>query len=260
MSGGLARDVGDLRGHPWGTLSERVNAMKNIGVYLSMFLLSVGFGYPALAQTAPVPSVRCVSDGQMGPTLAPMTSQSLWIPVASASRLAWYVSDRLAVLAPRGWKCVGLYGSNGSTLMVVPDDPRGLVSGRDSHINGQGIQLSKWYGDTSGRFEAARIAARLFPNRQAFVDAVANEGIVPKEEFRNVPFPDDRIQRLGADQVSFETPANKDGLGTMSRLMKSRDPIEGMVKMNGSNDATLLVVRLKSTQRDLAPTILLLNR
>ncbi|NML34370.1 hypothetical protein [Paraburkholderia antibiotica] len=160
------------------------------------------------------------------------------------------------MLAPRGWKCVGLYGSNGSTLFVVPGDPHQLALSQNSRIKGQGIQLSTSYGNTSGRFEAAKIAARLFPNRQAFVDAVANEGLLPKDEFRNGPFPRDRVQHLGPDQVAFETPANEDGLGTMSRLVKSQDPIQGIAKMNGSNDATLLVMRLNPTLRDLAPTIL----
>lgn len=230
--------------------------MKVFWLRLSMFLLSVGLSCSALAQTVPVPFVGCVSDGQMGPKPAPKTSKVPRLPVGLASRLAWYASGGLAVLAPRGWKCLGLYGSNGTMLFVVPNDLRQLALGHDGRIKGQGIQLSTSYGETSGRFEAAKIAARLFPDRQAFVDAVANEGIFPKEEFRNAPFPDDRIRRLGSDQVSFETPPNEDGLGTMSRLIKSKDPIQGMAKMNERNDATLLVVRLNPTLRDLAPTIL----
>jgi hypothetical protein len=229
--------------------------MRAVGPSLPIFLLSIGLSCSALAQTAPVPFVGCVSDGQTGLTPAPKTSKRPRLPAAAASRLAWYASNDLGVLAPRGWKCLGLYGSNGSILLVVPDDARQLAPGHDMRIKGQGIQLSTSFGETSGRFEAARIAARLFPNRQAFVDAVANEGIWPKEAFSNGPFPHDRIRRLGKDQVSFETPANEDGLGTMSRLVKSDDPIQGMAKMNEDNDATLLVVRLNPALRDLAPAI-----
>ncbi|MCX4173971.1 MULTISPECIES: hypothetical protein [Paraburkholderia] len=97
--------------------------------------------------------------------------------------------------------------------------------------------------------------AAVFPNRQAFVDAVANEGISPKEAFRNCVFPNDCIRRFGSDQVSFETPTNEDGIGTMSRLVKSEDPIQGMAKMNEDNDATLLVMRLNPALRNLGPTI-----
>jgi hypothetical protein len=230
--------------------------MKGVGLALSILLLSVGPSGSALAQTAPVPFVGCASDGQMGPTPAPKTAKGPRLPVAVASRLAWYASSDLGVLAPRGWKCLGLYGSNGSMLLVVPDDPRQLAAGHAQPIKGQGVQLGVSFGETSGRFEAARIAARLFPNRQAFVDSVASEGIWPKEAFKNDAFPHDRIRRFGSDQVSFETPANEDGLGTMSRLVKSQDPIQGMAKMNEDNDATLLVVRLNPALRELAPTIL----
>lgn len=230
--------------------------MKVVGLSLSIFLLSVSLGCSALAQTVPVSFVGCVSDGQMGPRPAPKTSKAPRLPVAVASRLAWYASGDLGVLAPRGWKCLGLCGSNGSILLVVPDDARQLAPGHDRPIRGQGIQLSTSYGGTSGRFEAAKIAAQLFPNRQPFVDAVANEGILPKDAFRSTPFPHDRIRRLGADQPSFETPANEDGLGTMSRLVKSEYPIQGMAQMNEDDDATLLVVRLNEALRDLAPTIL----
>lgn len=230
--------------------------MKVLGLSFLIFLLSLELSCSALAQTAPVPFVGCVSDGQMGPKPVPKTSRGPRLPVAVASRLAWYASDDLGVLAPRGWKCLGLYGSNGSMLLVVPDDARQLTPGHDKPIKGQGIQLGTSDGETSGRFEAARIAARLFPNRQAFVDAVASEGIWPKEAFRGGSFPHDRIRRLGSDQVSFETPANEDGLGTMSRLEKSGDPIQGTAKMNENNDATLFVVRLNPAMRDLAPTIL----
>lgn len=230
--------------------------MKVFGLSLSICLLSAGLSCTALAQTASVPFVGCVSDGQMGLTPAPKPSETPRLPVAMASRLAWYSSGELAALAPRGWHCLGLEGSNGSMLLIVPGDARKYRTGRETAIKGQGIQLSFSYGETSGRFEAAKIAARLFPNRRAFVDDVANEGILPKDMFKRGPFPHDRIRRLGPDQVSFETPANMDGAGTMSRLVKSEDPIQGVAKMDDDNDATQLVVRLNAGLRDLAPTIL----
>jgi hypothetical protein len=101
-----------------------------------------------------------------------------------------------------------------------------------------------------------KAALLLVGIRTPKADAVANEGVWPREAFRNGSFPHDRIRRFGADQVSFETPANDDGIGTMSRFVKSKDPIQGMAKMNNENDTTLLVVRLSPALRDLAPTIL----
>lgn len=192
----------------------------------------------------------------MGPKPAPTTAKAPQLPADTAARLAWYASDDLGVLAPRGWKCQGMYGSNGAILLVLPNTSNGSKPDRISEIKGQGIQISVSDAETSGRFEAARIAAMLFPNRKAFVDEVANEGIVPKEEFESVSFPHDRTRPIGSDQVVFETPADQDGLGTLSRLVKSHDPIQGMATMDQDNNATMLLVRLDPTLRDLAPAIL----
>ena len=42
------------------------------------------------------------------------------MPPAAAAQLAYHAPSDLGVLAPRGWQCLGLYGSNGSIL-----DPSG---------------------------------------------------------------------------------------------------------------------------------------
>jgi hypothetical protein len=191
----------------------------------------------------------------MGAEPSPKVSKGPILPVAAASRLAWYTSGNLSVLAPRGWKCLGLYGSNGAILLVVPDISE-LSLGLDQPINGQGIELSISYGETSGRFEAAKIAAQLFPHRQAFINKIANERIVPSEAFSKKIFPDDRVHHPSQDQARFETPANREGIGTMSRLVKSGDPILGVASINGDNDVTFLVVRLNRALRPLSSTIL----
>ena len=110
------------------------------GLSLSIFLLSVGLTCSALAHTAPVPFVGCRSDGQIEPEPAPKTSKNPLLPVVVALRLAWYASRYLGVLTPRGWKCLGLHGSNGSILLVVPDHARRAVPDTDSPIKGKGIQ------------------------------------------------------------------------------------------------------------------------
>jgi hypothetical protein len=137
--------------------------------------------------------------------------------------------------------------------MVTPEDHSQMPF--DAKLEGPAVQIGESVGDTSGRFEAARIAARLFPNRRDFVNRVKAEGFMPSTDFVSGPFPDDRIQRLGADAVAFETPPKTDGMGTSSRLVKSADPIEGLAKMDENNDATLLAVRLPAALRDLAPAI-----
>jgi hypothetical protein len=211
---------------------------------------------PACARNAQVPFVGCKSDGQIG-ALGPPKDKGAApaLPEPVAARLAWYAGNNTGgVLAPRGWRCFELYGSNGSVLVVAPD---GI--GRDpfsARLTGPGIQVSVSFGETSGRFEAAKIAARLFPARKAFVASVISEGLEPKSDFVFGPFPHDHIQRLNRDYVAFETPANMEGMGTMSRLVKAGDAIHGLVWMDQDNNATMVVVRLAPGQADLADRII----
>ena len=89
----------------------------------------------------------------------------------------------------------------------------------------------------------------------AFVERVIAEGLEPRSDFPFGPFPHDRIHRLDSDAVAFETPANTDGMGTKSRMLKSADPIQGLAVMDADNDATVVVARLPPALRDLAPAI-----
>ena len=220
-------------------------------------LISATFVVPS--RTFAEPTVRaqfvgCKSDGQMGPQPSPTSHADIpRLPASLAGSLAYYKSTYLGVLAPRGWHCFGLYGSNGEILLVTPTGIGRNIF--DAHLVGSAVQLSVSIGDTSGRFEAARIAARLFPNRASFVDGVVKEGIEPKSDFPTGPFPTDITRRHGPDVVEFETPANREGMGTQSRLVKNRDPIDGFVAMDNDNDATVLVVRLPPAMRNLIPTI-----
>ena len=229
------------------------------GKRLAGWLLATGLmasmGAPGLAETVPVRFVGCPSDGQQGPRPAPHApTHRPRVPAAMAARLAWYESEDLGVLAPRGWRCVGLAGSNGSFLMVSPEShDRDAL---DAKLKGPAIQLSVSFGGTSGRFEAAKLAARLFPSRRAFVEGVIAEGFEAKEDFPFGPFPHDRVRRIGPNVVAFETPANQEGVGTMSRLVRSSAPILGRVAMNADNDAILLAVRLDPGMGDVATAIL----
>ncbi|WP_148291742.1 hypothetical protein [Novosphingobium sp. B-7] len=210
----------------------------------------------ACAKDLPVPFVGCRSDGQTGPLAAPRNDDHApKVPAQLAPRLAWYASNTTGgVLAPRGWRCFELYGSNGSVLMLSPS---GLGADPFSaKLIGPAIQVSISLGDTSGRFEAARIAARVFPERKAFVESVMAEGIAPRSQFPFGPYPYDSIQRFNRDYVTFETPAHREGLGTMTRLRPSADPIRGLVWMDTDNNATVLAVRLAPAQRNLSDYII----
>ena len=66
--------------------------------------------------------------------------------------------------------------------------------------------------------------------QQAFIASVIAEGIEPKSAFPFEPYPADKTVYKNTRLVEFETPANKDGLGTATRLRKDSIPIQGMAK------------------------------
>jgi len=211
----------------------------------------------AAPRPSPVPFVGCASDGQTGPEPAPKTPAHMpAVTGPEAGKLAYYESSALGVLAPRGWRCFGLYGSNGSILIVTPEAHEDDLFEPGPGLKGPAVQLSVSASDTSGRFEVADVAARLFPSRKAYVEGVIAEGIEPRSRFHFRPFPTDTIRRYGEDAVEFETPANTVGMGTKSRLVPNGDPIRGLAMMTSKNDLVLLAVRVPTDQRDLATTIM----
>jgi hypothetical protein len=200
--------------------------------------------------------VGCKSDGQVGPREAPKgESKVLPIAVESAQRLAYYkMEDGPGVLAPRGWYCFGTYGSNGSNLYVSPQpmDAENLFSTSWKGFTGPVIQISVESGDTSGRFSAARMIARVFPAHRAFVRKVIAEGIEPVSDFPFGPYPNDKLIYKNKETVEYETPAHRDGLGTQSRLQKNGDPIRGVAILFGPDtDLLFVAMRLPSEMNDL---------
>jgi len=200
-------------------------------------------------EQAEVPFVGCKSDGQAGSVDAP-TGKSLLLPVTVkvAQRLAYYKAEQgIGVLAPRGWYCFGVYGSNGYALYVIPAEivPSNLSSSRWSGFDGPVIELAGSNGDTSGRFSVARTIARVFPTHRAFVEKVIAEGLEPASAFPSGPYPKDKLNYRSKEMVEYETPAGADGLGTTSRLKKDADPIRGVAILLGEPpDLLLLSVRL----------------
>ena len=210
--------------------------------------------------TADVPFVGCKSDGQMGPMKAPTgKSKTLPIPAANAERLAYFQGyNGISVLAPRGWYCFSTYGSNGESLFVSsePINATQLLSSDWKGFTNPVIQLSVSVGDTSGRFEVARFIARVFPAHKDFVENVIAEGIEPNESFPSGVYPNDKLTYLTNEMVEYQTPANADGLGTSSRLLKTSAPISGVAILLGEEtDLLHLSIRLPAYMQDLAPII-----
>lgn len=243
---------------------------------ISFFLIAIVLQFHSFAQNASsahrsarvevtVPFVGCPSDGQLGPGEAPRgESKVVAISPKMARRLAYYKADHGAgILAPRGWHCFSTYGSSGSNLYVTPEPINGkevLLSSDWKGFTGPVIQVSEAITGTSGRFDAARIIARVFPAHMAFVDGVISEGIEPASEFPKGPYPSDKLRYLSKEAVEYETLANHDGLGTKnSRLRKNSSPIKGVAIFNPDNEDPGLVyaaLRLPPDAADLGPIII----
>jgi hypothetical protein len=217
----------------------------------------------ASASTAvTVPFIGCKSDGQVGPLDAPTgQAPAITLPSAAAKRLAYYKAENgIGVLAPRGWHCFSTYGSSGSNLFVNPQalDATNLFSTDWKGFAGPAIQLSVADGGTSGRFQVAKVIARLFPDRRQFVQDVVAEGIEPATSFPIGPYPQDKLTYRSKSIVEFETPANAEGLGTASRLQANSIPIRGVAILLSDDNTSLiqLSARPPDQDRDLTAAIL----
>jgi hypothetical protein len=206
--------------------------------------------------------IGCPSDGQLGPQPAPASGTiSIPLEAKAAERLAYYHANELGVLAPRGWHCLQLLGSNGAFLLVTPDTLSADGIFKDHwKITGPGVQLSDSLGGTSGRMEVAPIAARIFPQARKYVAGVRAflRDMNMPSKFSTRPWPADRLTRLRKDIVEYETPGGAEGLGTRSRLKKNSFPIAGVAILSGDNDEpdlTLLSVRLPPDTSSLTPLI-----
>jgi hypothetical protein len=234
--------------------------------------IAISVQFQLFAQAAPakahpqkpatrVPFVGCKSDGQVGPLDAPKSkSQAVEISPALSQRLAYYEAENgPGVLAPRGWYCFSTYGSNGSNLFVSPEPilAANLFSTDWKGFSGPVIQLSDEAGDTSGRFGVARTIARVFPAHRDFVENAIAEGIEPASSFPFGPYPDDKLTYRSKEVVEFQTPANKVGLGTASRLQANDAAISGVAILVGKElDLLQLSIRLSPQLNDLRPAII----
>jgi hypothetical protein len=220
----------------------------------SIFLIALPL--QLLAQTARVPFVGCESTGQAEKVAAPKGDDKVvQINARSAQRLAYYTEGwrGTGVLAPRGWHCIGVYGSSGSVLYVTPEPMQG-----SPRISGPVVEIDYMSADNgSGRYDIAQILARVFPEQKPFVQSVIDRLDPPTSELKFGPFPNDKLLKQTDRFVEYQTPPHAEGLGTMSQLKANDDPIDGVVILQGSTpDLAMLNVRLPRDLRDLAPVII----
>jgi hypothetical protein len=212
-----------------------------------------------LAAQSTVPFIGCPADGQAGPLDPPIgTPKHLSIPANIAAQLAYYQAGQgPGVLGPRGWSCFETYGSGGGSLFLTPthhDDS--FFFSDDRSLSGPAIQYIGLEGGTSGRFEVAHIAARVFPHFRPFVKKVIAEDLEPASNFHFGPFPADKLTHKSDHLVEFITPSNSVGLGTQSWLSKGPGPITGFAWIGGEDtDLLQLNMRLPPALAPLGPII-----
>jgi hypothetical protein len=208
-----------------------------------------------------IPFVGCPADGQAGP-LNPPTRISIQVQIASATaqRLAFYQAEQgMGALAPRGWHCRGWYGSSGTVLAVTPQEIAAPYF-PPPRITGPVVYIGWSDAQTSGRFQVAITAARLFPkSTRDFIERIKAEGIVPAENFDVKPFPADQLHYLSSRAVEFTTPAGKEGLGTAGALQAASLPVRGLVALDSEapiEGEREIFVRLPADLPELAQSIL----
>ncbi len=216
-----------------------------------------------------IPYVGCAGDGQTGPYAAAKGNpKPVNLPPEMADQLAWYEysgdAGHFGTLGPRGWNCFATIGSNGWSLYVAPEplDSAKLIEHKNwKGFVGPAIQLSDSDGGTSGRFEVARVVARVFPAHRDYARTIIKEGFGPASDYPFGPFPTDRLTYKSKELVEFITPARQSGLGTMSWLLPSDRPIGGFAQLSiGPNIDTELLqlrVRLPSSLSPLGAPIIL---
>lgn len=232
--------------------------MKLLGIGLcTLGVLFAAVSSSAYAQTS-VPYVGCPGDGQTGPyTAAAGSPKPVNLSPQIANNLAWYEykgdAGQIGMLGPRGWHCFVTIGSNGETLYVAPEtleSAKILEHKSWEGFIGPAIQLSASDGGTSGRFEVAKAVARVFPAYRSYARKIIAEGFGRASDYPFGPFPSDHLTYKGKKLVEFTTPSYHKGLGTMSWLAPSDEPIIGFVKLTiGPNvDTGLLQLSLRLPQ------------
>jgi hypothetical protein len=207
-----------------------------------------------------VPFAGCESVGPAGRLEAPQgESRSVPIRPEAAGKLAYYKSaQELGVLAPRGWHCLGTSDAGGQRLLVSPRpiEPASLFTAGDTGFTGPLIEVSLIHSDTAGRFEIARIIARVFPAYKEIVARLCKKYDEPASAYTFGPYPEDTLNYKSNRVVEYTTPPQTDGLGTESRLSKGGRPISGVAMLVGkAPDLLLLSVRLPGDLNGLTPAI-----
>ena len=227
-----------------------MNRRRRIWLAPALTCAALALGPAALHARTPaiwVPFVGCPSDGQTGPGAAPRSGPRFVYPATQyQGGLAFYGTEGLGVMAPIGWHCVALSGSNGMRVIVTPQRFRPAdFLGTDRRIEGPAVEISHNYGGTSGRFAVAAAIGRYFPDHRAFAEEVHRafeaEAPVPAGQW-----PADRIDRRGPGLVLFETPAGSHGEGTRGLFAPQGGAVTGALALLVGEEPDLVVIRVRA--------------
>jgi hypothetical protein len=230
----------------------------------SVFLLSA---VPSLifGQAKPlvrVPLVGCPSYGPTGlMSVAKDADKAVQISASAAAKLAYYKSEwNPGVLAPRGWKCIGMSGTTGVVLVVLPQDLKtnDLLSLARRDIVGPAVQVRQSDKNRFSREWIAKVCAKVFPKYKTFTKSLIKEmDLLPASDFPFGPFPSDKLIYKSDRTVEYRTPPNLKGLGTMDRVKAYTRPIQGVAILKGQPDTLMfLAARLPADMDELAPSII----
>ena len=184
---------------------------------------------------AEIPAIGRPLDGQAGPQDTPTLPKTMrvLVPEGAASGLTYYSAFEGAgsgLVAPKGWDCFGTYGSAGSHLYITPNRLNTPILERPDKVGGGPVIIDNHLiGGTSGRFPIAQLSARIFPLARAFVQRVRAMGLDDPKTYVFKPWPADRLNRLSDFVVSYVTPSNTDGVGTIFGPTPGPELISGLV-------------------------------
>ena len=174
----------------------------------------------------------------------------------AARELAFYREfEGVGVLAPRGWHCLGVYGSSGNDLLVSPDPIR---PARVGNFSGPAIAVSRRRDENSGRYDVAELIARIFPVFRDYLTRKSVEADLSLQYSTFAPYPKDRLTYLSDSVVEYNTPAGTAGLGTHSEWLRANgSPIQGVaiLTMGDISETLVLSVRLPAGLAGLTPEV-----
>jgi hypothetical protein len=171
----------------------------NAAVFISLFTVS-GVQSLVFCQAKTVVRVSLVGCPSYGPTglmsVPKDADKAVLISAGAAAKLAYYKSEwNPGVLAPRGWKCIGMSGTSGVVLVVFPPEIKAddLLPLARKDIVGPAVQVRQSAKNRFSREWIAKVSTRVFPAFETFTKDLIKEMDLPASDFPFSPYPTDSI-------------------------------------------------------------------